>query len=58
MVIERPQVAEEQNSLQEETVKLRKKIATKFKMVDLKKNESARIIERERKRSKQIKKSL
>ena len=48
MVIERPQVAEEQNSLQEETVKLRKKIVTKFKMVDLKKNERARIIERER----------
>ena len=50
MVIEKHQVAEEQNSLQEETLKLRKKIVTKFKLVDLKKNESARIIERERER--------
>ena len=41
-------MAEEQNSLQEETVKLRKKIETKFKMVDLKKNKSARIIQREK----------
>ena len=43
-------MVEEQNSLQEEIVKLRKKIGTKFKLVDLKKNESARIIERERER--------
>ena len=41
-------MAEEQNSLKEETIKLRKKIETKFKMVYLKKNESARIIERVR----------
>ena len=41
-------MAEEQNSLQEETVKLRKKIETKFKMVDLKQNKSARIIQREK----------
>ena len=43
-------MAQEQNSLKEETIKLRKKIETKFKMVYLKKNESARIIERVRER--------
>ena len=43
-------LAEEQNSLKEDIVKLKKKIETKFKMVYLKKNESTRIIERVRER--------
>ena len=49
-------MAEEQNSLKEETVKLKKKIETKFKMVYLKKNESARIIERVRQRGRKSRK--
>ena len=39
-------MAEEQSALQEETVKLRQKIETKFNKLDLKENESTRIIER------------
>ena len=39
-------MAEKQSVLQEETLKLRKKSETKFKMVDLKENESTRKIER------------
>ena len=39
-------MAKKQSALQEETVKLRKKIEKKFKMLYLRKNERARTIER------------
>ena len=39
-------MAKKQSALQEETVKLRKKIEKKFKMLFLRKNERTRTIER------------
>lgn len=39
-------MAKKQSALQEETVKLRKKIEKKFKMLYLRKNERTRTIER------------
>lgn len=39
-------MVEEQSTWQEETVELRKKIQTKFEILDRKENESTRIIQR------------